>query len=71
MLDPMSTYDTEFGLDEEVIIKPKARGKRGIVREIVLSSNGNKPTQEYGVEVINIGTYQFSHFKRGQLQAAS
>jgi len=67
MLTPMSTYETEFSLDEEVIIKPKASGKRGIIREIVLSSNGKSPTQEYGAEMIGTGTYEFAHFKRSQL----
>ena len=69
--DPMNTYETEFAMDEEVLIKPKSGGKRGIVREIVLSSNGKNPTQEYGVELIAIGTYQFAHFKRSQLQTIS
>ena len=69
--DHMKTFETEFGMDEEVIIKPKTGGRRGIVREIVLSSNGKNPTQEYGVEVISIGTYEFAHFKRSQLLALS
>jgi len=67
----MKTFETEFGMDEKVIIKPKSGGKFGIVREIVLSSNGTKPHQEYGVEVIDIGTYTFEHFKRSQLQTIS
>lgn len=65
----MKTFETEFGMDETVIIKPKTAGKTGIVREIVLSSNGKNPTQEYGVEVVAPGTYDFQHFKRSQLQA--
>jgi hypothetical protein len=64
----MRTFETEFGMDEEVIIKPKSGGKTGIVREIVLSSNGKNPTQEYGVEVRTPGSYDFQHFKRSQLQ---
>jgi hypothetical protein len=67
----MNTYSTEFGMDETIIIKPKTAGKTGIVREIVLSSNGKNPTQEYGVEVITPGAYEFAHFKRSQLQAIS
>lgn len=69
--DPMKTFETEFGMDEEVIIKPKTAGKVGIVREIVLSSNGQKPHQEYGVEVKTPGGYDFQHFKRSQLQTVS
>lgn len=71
MLYPMSTYDTEFGLDEEVAIRPKKAGKRGIVREIILSSHGKHAAQEYGVEVIGTGSYTFSHFKKSELQALS
>jgi hypothetical protein len=67
----MKTFETEFGMDETVIIKPKTAGKTGIVREIVLSSNGKNPTQEYGIEVIGTGNYDFQHFKRSQLQAIS
>jgi hypothetical protein len=67
----MSTYDTEFGLDEKVIIKPKTAEKYGIVREIVLSSNGKTPAQEFGVEVITPGSYVFEHFKKSQLLAIS
>lgn len=63
----MSTYDTEFGLNEEVTIR-KSGGKRGTVREIVLSSSGAKFTQEYGIEISG-KAYEFSHFKRSQLQA--
>lgn len=69
--DPMSTYETEFGLNEEVSIKPMASGKRGIIREIILSSNGKNPTQEYGVEAIGTKSYDLSHFSRGQLQTLS
>jgi len=65
----MSTYDTEFGLNEEVIIR-KSGGKRGTVREVILSSSGKKFTQEYGVEMSG-KAYEFSHFKRSQLQAIS
>lgn len=67
MIVPMNTYETEFALNEEVLIKPKTSGKRGIVREIILSSNGKNPTQEYGVEVIGIGTYVLSHFNKSQI----
>jgi hypothetical protein len=67
----MKTFETEFGMDEKVIIKPKRDEKYGIVREIVLSSNGAKPHQEYGVEVITPGIYHFEHFKRSQLQTIS
>lgn len=67
----MSIYETVFGLDEEVIIKPRKDGRRGVVREIVLSSHGKQTTQEYGVEVIGTGTYAFSHFQKSELLALS
>lgn len=64
----MSTYDTEFGLNEEVLVR-KTGGKRGTVKEIILSTNGKNFTQEYGVEFAN--PHGFSHYNRGQLQKIS
>jgi len=65
----MSTYETEFGLNEKVTVKSKPDAKVGIIREIILSSSGKKFTQEYGVEIIGADSYDFRHLNKGQIQA--